>query len=286
MLEIFKISKSSSDEKNQKSSQTQFGKSEELTDVGDFVDQKLGGFLNFTKESLERCEILSKRAYVDSNLYTLLVFWMTKFMEFFATVVFEALNSKIEKAVQKGKEVPKEGSSKSIKFEWNLFKKKPKREASVKVSPFLSPEMVDLLRSVYLLVFRFNAKNQKFMEKIRASNYFSECDQIRGKIFDMLKAKTSHLMRSVFSEMAGRVADRLTSPDFVKSERHPRVVEQFLLFFGKYFREVALLANKELTQTFKLNLFLSLNFALQRALLTISKSLFKKVFLSEGQIPS
>ena len=68
-MEIFKKSKNSNDSRPKKK-QNIFSKYEQLTDVCDFVDQKLGGFLNFTKESLERCEILSKKAYMDSNLYT------------------------------------------------------------------------------------------------------------------------------------------------------------------------------------------------------------------------
>lgn len=278
MMEIFKKSKNSNDSRPKKK-QNFFSKYEQLTDVCDFVDQKLGGFLNFTKESLERCEILSKKAYMDSNLYTLLVFWMTKFMEFFATVIFEAINLHIERGIKQAHLEAASGSSKSIKgkFEWNLFKKKPKKDLRVKITAFLSPDTIELLRSVNMLIFRFNAKNQKFMEKIRASNYFSECDQIRGKIFDMLKSKTNHLVKSVVSEVARRVLLRVTHADFAKQEKHPRIVEQFLLFLGRFYREVGLLVNPELIVDFKLALFTEVHSMIQRTFTNMGKSLFKKV---------
>lgn len=252
-------------------------KYEALTDTCDFIDQKLGGFLNFTKESLERCEVLSKQAYVDSNLYTLLVFWMTKFMEFFATVIFEAINNKIEEAIRRGKQVKQ--SSPKGKFEWNIFKKKSKQEFAIIIEPILSSDTVQLFRAIYMLVFRFNAKNQRFMEKIRASNYFSECDQIRGKIFDMLKDKTNHLVNSILNEVSYKVVARVSHPDFVKIEKTPRIIEQFILHFGKFYREVGLLANSEVILRFKLDLFVNIHSGIQKALLTISKSLFKKVII-------
>jgi hypothetical protein len=278
MMDLFKGSKSNEQKSIKRN--PRISKYEQLTDVCDFVDQKLGGFLNFTKESLERCEVLSKKAYMDSNLYTLLVFWMTKFMEFFATVIFEALNMKIERAIKEGKEgSKKEGSSKNIKgkFEWNLFKKKPKKDLKIKVTPFLSPDTVELFRSIYMLIFRFNAKNQKFMEKIRASNYFSECDQIRGKIFDMLKGKSLHLMTSIFNEISQKIVTRFQNPEFLKTEKKPRMVEQFLLFLGKFYREINLLVNADLIRDFKLGMFLSVHKGIQESFLNIPKQLFKKV---------
>ena len=115
------------------------------------------------------------------------------------------------------------------------------------------------------------------MEKIRASNYFSECDQIRGKIFDMLKSKTRHLVCSIFIEVCNKVVNRLANPDFLKLEKHPRLIEQFMLYFGKFYREINYLANKELVQSLKLNLFLSVHKAIQKAFLHMSKNMFKKV---------
>jgi hypothetical protein len=289
MLDMFKIGKSSSDENSSRSIKRNISKYEQLSDVCDFVDQKLGSFLNFTKDSLERCEILSKKAYMDSNLYTLLVFWMTKFMEFFATVIFEAFNFKIEKEIKEGRD-KSNGSSKQEKtkgkFEWNLFKKKSKKDFIIKIGPFLSPDTVELFRSIFMLVFRFNAKNQKFMEKIRASNYFSECDQIRGKIFDMLKGKINHLMSSIFLEISNKVVARLGNSDFLKNNKSPRLVEQFILYFGQFYKEVNLLANNELIQSFKLNLFLSVHKGIQKALLNISKNLFKKVKITKLKLIS
>lgn len=275
MLELFGRKKGAAD--SQGGSARRVSKHERLSDVVDFVDQKLGGFLNFTKESLERCEELSKRAYADNNLYTLLVFWMTKFMEFFATVVFEALHFQIESAVREGRAPARDGPAAKPKFDWNPFKKKPRREACVRAGAFLSPDAVELFRAVNMLIFRFNAKNQRFMEKIRASNYFSECDQIRAKIFDMLRGKTRHLEASVFREVAARVAARVAAPGFAKAERRPRLVEQFLLSFGRFLREVALLASAELRRSLQRELFLGLHAGLQRALLGLPKALFERV---------
>lgn len=277
MMDLFKIKKGGS-EGGSRRSHTRISKYEQLSDVCDFIDQKLGGFLNFTKDSLERCEELSKRAYVDSNLYTLLVFWMSKFMEFFATVIFEAINFKIESAIRQGKGKRDDSSGQAKpKFDWNLFKKKPKKDADIRVSAFLSPDTVELFRSVFMLIFRFNAKNQRFMEKIRASNYFSECDQIRTKFFDLLRGKASHLVSSISNEVARKVAARVAHADFAKTEKHPRVVEQFLLHFGKFYREVAQLANADLIRSLKLSLFVSVHASVQHAFLRLTKPLFSKV---------
>ena len=247
-----------------------------IDDLADFVNQKLGGFLDYAKESLDRCECLSKPAYLSNNLYTLLVFWMTKFMEFFATVVFEELSGALQLSQPPNNALAENKPKKKSKFGFKFFNKS-KAAPPVRVGAFLSPLWLEVIQSLHLLVFRFDAKVMKFSEKIRASNYFAECDQIRTKVSGMLVNKVDMLSNLFFQSLLRAFDVQISDLERLKSSKKPRVYALILDYASGYYREIYRLVNVEIIRGLKKVSFLEVQKYVQGLFQNLAVKLLPKV---------